>query len=251
MAKTMCPGQDTMFWTPGDIFEIPCAECGFFVEFFKDDAKRRCPRCGHQIRNPKLNVGCAQWCEHAKDCLGFDPKEAVRLTDKEEKALVDSLISAMKQKFGEDQKRIAHALMVLERAQEIMIKEGGEPRVVLAAAVLHDIGIHEAERKYNSTAGRYHQKEGPPVAREILSTLGAGEALIGEVCDIVGHHHHPRDEETLSFKIVYDADLIVNLEEHQKDREIEREKLSEIVEKKMLTDSGKRLAREALFEQER
>ncbi|MCK4788100.1 MAG: HD domain-containing protein, partial [Desulfobacteraceae bacterium] len=170
---------------------------------------------------------------------------------KEEKALVDSLILAMKQKFGEDQKRIAHALMVLERAQEIMIKEGGEPRVVLAAAVLHDIGIHEAERKYNSTAARYHQEEGPPVAREILSTLGAGEALIDEVCDIVGHHHHPRDEETLSFKIVYDADLIVNLEEHQKDREIEREKLSEIIEKKMLTDSGKRLASEALFGQER
>jgi len=34
MAKTMCPGQDTTFWKPGDIFEIPCVKCGFLVEFF-------------------------------------------------------------------------------------------------------------------------------------------------------------------------------------------------------------------------
>jgi len=74
MAKTMCPGQDTTFWKPGDIFEIPCVKCGFLVEFFKDDARRRCPNCGHTIQNPRLNQGCANWCEHAGECLGFDPK---------------------------------------------------------------------------------------------------------------------------------------------------------------------------------
>ncbi len=37
--------------------------------------------------------------------------------------------------------------------------------------------------------------------------------MIKEVCDIIGHHHHPREEETINFKCLYDADLITNLEE--------------------------------------
>jgi hypothetical protein len=63
----------------------------------------------------------------------------------------------------------------------------------------------------------------------------------------VSHHHDPRDEETLNFKIVQDADLIVNLEEHQKGRKIDRERLLEIIEKKISTRTGKRLARKALL----
>jgi HD superfamily phosphodiesterase len=119
--------------------------------------------------------------------------------------------------------------------------------VVLCAAYLHDIGLNEAERKYNSTAAQYHEKEGPPIAREILSRLGAKQEIIDEVCDIVDHHHHPRDDETLNFKIVYDADLIVNLEEQNKEKRIERDKLSAIINKNFLTDAGKRLARETLL----
>ena len=89
--------------------------------------------------------------------------------------------------------------------------------MILTAAYLHDIGIKEAERKYQSTAARYQEEEGPPVAREILSKLGAKAELIEEVCDIVGHHHHPRPEETINFKCLYDADLITNLEEKHKE----------------------------------
>lgn len=72
MPPIMCPGQDTQFWKPGDIFEIVCPACGAKVEFFKDDAKRRCPGCGHQFPNPKLNLGCAKWCKFADKCLGLN-----------------------------------------------------------------------------------------------------------------------------------------------------------------------------------
>ncbi len=73
MNKTMCPGQDTRYWRPGDIFNVACASCGNDVEFFKDDAKRRCSRCGALVQNPRLSAGCARWCGHAKECLGYDP----------------------------------------------------------------------------------------------------------------------------------------------------------------------------------
>ncbi|MBC8456814.1 MAG: HD domain-containing protein, partial [Deltaproteobacteria bacterium] len=137
--------------------------------------------------------------------------------------LKDRVAMEMKRFFGHDFKRIGHAANVARYAEQIVKEEKGNPAVVLSAAYLHDIGIPEAARKYDSTAARYHQKEGPPIAREILTKLGAREEIIDEVCDIIGHHHHPRDKETMNFKILYDADLIVNLEEGQKKKETERD----------------------------
>ncbi len=75
MSKAICPGQDTRYWRPGDIFNVPCASCGNEVEFFKDDVRRRCTGCGATVQNPRMTVGCAGWCEHAKECLGYDPSK--------------------------------------------------------------------------------------------------------------------------------------------------------------------------------
>ena len=61
--------------------------------------------------------------------------------------LEDSLTSRLKQYLGDDQRRIAHALKVTQRAKEILKQErGADEVVVLCAAILHDIGIHEAEK---------------------------------------------------------------------------------------------------------
>jgi HD superfamily phosphodiesterase len=119
--------------------------------------------------------------------------------------------------------------------------------VLLASAYLHDIGIKEAERKYQSTAARYQEEEGPPIAKEILEKLEANDELIKEVCDIIGHHHHPREEETINFKCLYDADLITNLEEKQKDAPLDPEKLKDIIKKSFLTDTGRELAEKTLL----
>jgi HD superfamily phosphodiesterase len=120
--------------------------------------------------------------------------------------------------------------------------------VVLCAAYLHDIGIHEAERKHGSTEARYQEEEGPPIAREILARLSASREVIDEVCDIIGHHHRPRGEETLNFKIVYDADLITNLEE--KEAPVTGEKLAAIIDRSFFTARGRKLAQEILMKRD-
>jgi hypothetical protein len=63
-----CPGRDRSKWTPDDIFEVACTHCSEPVEFFKDDAKRLCPKCGTCNVNPKLDIGCAAWCSAADKC---------------------------------------------------------------------------------------------------------------------------------------------------------------------------------------
>lgn len=239
-----CPGQDSRYWKPGAIFEVKCPKCGNELEFFKDDTTRLCKKCGHRFVNPEMDFGCASYCPYAEHCVGDLPPE---LLAERNDLLKDRVAIEIKRYFGHDFKRIGHAANVARYAEQIVKEEKGDPAVVLCAAYLHDICIPEAERKYNSTAARYHQKEGLPIAREILAKLGAREQVIDEVCDIIGQTYDPRDKETLNFRIFYDADLIVNLEEGQKDKKREREMLLEIIEKTFLTDTGKRLARETLL----
>ena len=65
-----CPGQDTQFWDSSAVFEVKCPNCGGEVEFFKDDTMRKCPHCGHKFLNPKMDFGCAAYCQYAEQCLG-------------------------------------------------------------------------------------------------------------------------------------------------------------------------------------
>ena len=64
-----CPGQDKRYWTDEDVFEVPCPACGALVEFFRTDTTRRCHKCKYRFKNPELDLGCAEWCAYAKQCL--------------------------------------------------------------------------------------------------------------------------------------------------------------------------------------
>lgn len=239
-----CPGQDSRYWQPGAIFEANCPECGAAVEFFKDDTVRKCKKCGRRFLNPGMDFGCASYCKHAEQCIGDLPPELIA----EKKDLLKERVAIeMKRYFEKDFKRIGHASRVARYAERIGKEEGGDLSVILPAAYLHDIGIKEAERKHNSNAALFQEMEGPLVARDIMERLGASDVLINEVCDIVGHHHHPRETESLNFKALYDADLITNLEENQKEGASEPHRIRDIINRSFLTESGKRLAEDVLI----
>jgi HD superfamily phosphodiesterase len=239
-----CPGQDTQYWKPGAIFETQCPKCSHTVEFFKDDTTRKCDKCGHRFVNPNMDFGCAAYCPYAEQCIGDLPPE---LMAQKEDLLKDRVAIEMKRYFKSDFKRIGHASRVARYAERIGKKEKGNLAVILTAAYLHDIGIHAAQKKHGSTAAEFQETEGPAIARSILAKLGAKQELIDEVCDIIGHHHHPRSDDTINFKVVYDADLIENVEEKQKKAALGKEKLESIIDKSFLTDSGRETAREVLL----
>ncbi len=240
-----CPGQDTRYWKPGDIFEAPCPVCNKPVEFFKDEGTRRCASCGYKFKNPKIDLSCAQWCPQAAQCLADLPGvEGGRL---DQVLLAKKLIEAMKKVFGNDHKRIMHALTVYEYAKELFSCEGGEPKVIFSAAILHDIGIQEAERKHQSSAGKYQELEGPPIARKILQELKLDPEVIDHVCKIIANHHSARDIDTLEFRIIWDADWLVNLpEEHSG---LGQEKLTALIDQVFKTKTGKEKARELFLPQ--
>jgi HD superfamily phosphodiesterase len=224
-----CPGQDQRFWKPGDIFEVKCPACDRAVEFFKDEPKLKCRKCGQEVANPKIDLGCAEWCQYAEQCLGIQVG-AVR----------ERLISEMEKIFGTDRRRIDHALAVLGYAEQIQAREGGDPLVVKAAAILHDIGILEAERKHGSSAGKYQEMEGPPIAKAVLERHGVPADVVEHVCRIIASHHSAKGIDTVEFSIVWDADWLVNLSSDFADAS--REKLKEIVDNTFKTRKGREIA---------
>ena len=68
--KLRCPGQDMQFWKPEDIFLETCPLCKKEIEFWKDEPQIVCPHCKKEVPNPKLDPGCAEWCEKAEECKG-------------------------------------------------------------------------------------------------------------------------------------------------------------------------------------
>jgi putative nucleotidyltransferase with HDIG domain len=230
-----CPGQDQRFWKPGDIFEVKCPDCGRAVEFFKDEPKLKCRKCGQQVTNPKIDLGCAKWCQYAEQCVGTPAAEQINI-------MRNRLVEEMKKIFGTDQKRIDHALSVLDYAEQIHESEGGDPLVVKAGAILHDIGIGESERKHGSSAGRYQEIEGPPIARGILTMCGISDDDIEHICKIVGSHHSGKDIDTIEFAIVWDADWLVNIPMELAD--CSDEVLRGTIEKVFKTRTGLQIATE-------
>ena len=161
--------------------------------------------------------------------------------DAGQKAFLAQVRTAMQDYFGADQRRIDHALQVSCYAEELLSYIDADPVTTLAAAYLHDIGIPEAERKHGSSSGRWQEIEGPPIAREILANLGAGEAVTDQVAAIVASHHTRYGVDSPEFRVIWDADALVNFAEVLPAKS--EAQVESILQGHMVTEPGFRIAR--------
>jgi HD superfamily phosphodiesterase len=75
--------------------------------------------------------------------------------------------------FENDFRRITHALEVLKYAEKTA--EGTEDfdhEILVASALLHDVGIKQSEEVLGYNNGATQEKYGPPVARQLLDGIG-------------------------------------------------------------------------------
>jgi len=82
------------YWKPGDIFTVNCPSCGAEIEFFKDEPALLCRACQTEVRNPKIDLGCAKWCRFAEQCVGQAGGEAMQAS------LIDRLTVAVERAMG-------------------------------------------------------------------------------------------------------------------------------------------------------
>lgn len=227
-----CPGAKRFRQPEPEI--VRCPFCGEEVEIWTDEIRVTCPNCKNTVMRQE-GPSCLDWCRYAKECVG--ERVYSRYMQNKLMTVKQRLIEELEGYFADDKRRIAHAQQVMYLAEELLREEGGDWHIVIPAAILHDIGIKEAERRYGSSAGYYQEKEGPPIARKILLKMGFKREDIDEICQIIAHHHSPGKVNTQNFKLLYDADSLVNLKEVE-----DKAKLKEMVDRVFLTPAGKKLA---------
>ncbi|MBD5453096.1 MAG: HD domain-containing protein [Lachnospiraceae bacterium] len=113
-------------------------------------------------------------------------------------------------------RRIQHFIKVHSFAKNIGIGEKLDEKTLYTleiAAIVHDIGILPAEEKYGSCEGKLQEKEGPAPAREMLSSLAIEPDIIDRVCYLVAHHHTYENVDGIDYRILLEADALVNLYE--------------------------------------
>ena len=113
-------------------------------------------------------------------------------------------------------RRIQHFIKVHSFAKNIGIGEKLDEKTLYTleiAAIVHDIGILPAEEKYGSCEGKLQEKEGPAPAREMLSSLAVAPDIIDRVCYLVAHHHTYENVDGIDYRILLEADALVNLYE--------------------------------------
>ena len=118
------------------------------------------------------------------------------------------------QYFENDNRRIEHALKVLFHAEKIFHSHPcGDEEIVIAVALLHDIGIKISEQKLGYNTGVTQEEYGPPIAGKLLESIGFPPDKIDVVKNIIGNHHSPSRYDYPELQILKDADKIVNLQE--------------------------------------
>lgn len=192
-----CPGQDMKYWKDDAIFDVDCPKCGKSIEFYKDDTTRKCGSCGHRFVNPKMDFGCASYCQFAEQCMGTLPEEFM---GSREDLLKDKVAVEMKRYFQSDFKSIRQATIAARHAENIGKEEGGNLAVILCASYLHGTGTDSA--------------------RSILQKVGAGAQMIQEICGILDTQEDLPQDASLEAKIVNDALKIIQLQDDLKDSRI-------------------------------
>ncbi len=125
------------------------------------------------------------------------------------------LVHLLVEYYDSDYRRIEHALRVLHHAERIMDDHPGcDADIVIASALLHDVGIKISEEKHGYNDGKTQEKYGPPIAGDLLDSIGFPSGKTETVKNIIGNHHSPSRYSYPELVVLKKADRIVNRDEN-------------------------------------
>ena len=187
-----CPGQDRRFWTPKDVYDHPCPHCGESIEFFRDDIALRCPQCKNKIANPKLDLGCASWCDYAEQCLG----QLARTYQQRPEALRHRLEVAVRKRLSQDGKKSQLLTRALRHLDKALPDSEGEVLCLVGACLLLPVAEaaeeimeevefpEESRREILSLVAQLESGQAAgPLARTIARAYISAQTELGDPCE--------------------------------------------------------------------
>ena len=118
---------------------------------------------------------------------------------------------------------IAHFLKVWAMARTIGEREGLDSHtqeILELAAVVHDIACPLCREKYGNTNGKNQELESPPLVEAFFADLPVSRADIDRISWLVAHHHTYTDVEGIDYRILLEADFLVNAGESSYERSV-------------------------------
>lgn len=158
-----------------------------------------------------------------------------------------------------------HTTISYDFAVGLLNLEGGNPKVVLPAIILHDIGWkHIPEDLHLSAFGpgkkdaglnRVHEIEGAKTARAILEKLDYQGELVTEIVEIIEGHDSRTEVLSLNDAVVKDADKLWRYSQHGVEVDVRRfqvrrndylQRLQRKIDEWFFTRSARSMARREL-----
>ena len=157
--------------------------------------------------------------------------------------MINKVHLAMINLYQGDSKRIQHFCKVHSYAKLIGEMENVDEKtlfIIEIAALTHDIGIHLCEEKYGNCNGKLQEKEGPDIAKKVLSELGIAADVSDRVQYLIAHHHTYTNIDGIDYQILVEADFIVNMHEEDLSADAKEKTYNYIFR----TESGKKICKE-------
>ena len=110
---------------------------------------------------------------------------------------------------------VLHTKGVVKAMEAILDKEGGDKKILIPAAILHDVGwsrvdlaLQKSEKADDKLKALHlHIENAPPIIEEVLSKVGYTKEDIKRVVDIVVAHKF-QDPSEKEKKMLIDADAV-------------------------------------------
>lgn len=126
---------------------------------------------------------------------------------------VDVVYEKMLTYYSGDPAQIQHFVKVHSFAALIGRQERLDEKTQLIlelAALVHDVGIKPALEQFGSSAGPLQESLGLVAAKELLQEVGLPKEIVDRVSWLVSRHHTYTDVDGLDYRILLEADYLVN-----------------------------------------
>ena len=154
--------------------------------------------------------------------------------------IVSAAIQKMIEFYKGNRHDVNHFLKVWAMAKTIGELEGLDrhtQEVLELAAVIHDIACPVCRVKYGNTNGSNQEKESPELVENFLKDVEIDDEMKERINYLVSHHHTYTNVDGLDYRILLEADFLVNADESEMSEnavETARERVFE-------TNTGKKL----------
>lgn len=135
---------------------------------------------------------------------------------------------------------IEHFLKVYAYARMIGKQEQLDEKtqkILEIAAVTHDISCPLCREKYGSAGGTNQERESEALLRPFLEEFSLPQDVLERVVYLVSHHHTVTGIDGVDYRILLEADFLVNASESN----MKKEQIQNFYDRVVKTAAGKRL----------